>query len=201
MANRKFKLGHGLLGSFQIPLLILVGLVAILAIHERPLFYGMLVAALGEAIQVWSASHLHKDKNLASSGPYAYVRNPMYFGRFFVGLGITLMTHNPWVIGVYVAGFVLYVVMRVGGEEARLRKLLGQPYIDYCADVPRFFPRFTPYPKSSRARATWESFTRNHEYRNVIGLLVMFAILCVRIEYYGNITLTVIVRRLVRMLF
>jgi protein-S-isoprenylcysteine O-methyltransferase Ste14 len=181
--KRTFKLGHGLLGSFQIPLLIVVGLVAIAAIDKRPLWYGMLVCVLGEAIQVWAASHLKKDKQIATSGPYAHVRNPMYFGRFFVGLGIMLMIKNPILVAVYVISFVIYVTLRVGGEEARLLGYFGQDYADYCASVPRFFPRFHGYAKSAGQRAKWELFTRNHEYRNVVGLLLMFAVVCMRVQY------------------
>lgn len=182
-AKSKFKLGHGSLGILQIPLLILVGLIAIAVIDRGPLWYGMLVAAFGEAIQVWSASHLHKNNELATSGPYAHVRNPMYLGRFFVGLGIVLMIKLPWLIVAYVVLFAIYAHFRVSGEEARLVSYFGAVYQDYCAKVPRFFPRLKSYDKSTGGRAKWSLFTQNHEYRNVIGLLLMFAILCARVEY------------------
>ena len=181
--KRAFKLGHGTLGVFQIPLLVVVGLLAIALIDRRPLWYGMLVASAGEAIQVWSASHLKKDKRLATSGPYAHVRNPMYFGRFLVGLGIALMIKTPWLTAAYVVLFVVYAHLRVGGEEARLVDYFGEDYAEYRMRVRRFLPRLAPYEKSSGERAKWALFLRNHEYRNVIGLLVMFAAVCARVEY------------------
>ncbi|MDO8586397.1 MAG: isoprenylcysteine carboxylmethyltransferase family protein [Armatimonadota bacterium] len=181
--KQTFKLGHGTLGAFQIPLLLLVGVAAIALIDRRPLWYGMLVASVGEAIQVWSASHLRKDKQLATSGPYARVRNPMYFGRFFVGLGITLMIKNPWLIAAYVILFVVYAKLRVGGEEAKLAGYFGSDYAEYCANVRQFLPRLTPYQGSAGAKAKWEFFARNHEYRNVVGLLVMFAAVCARVQF------------------
>jgi hypothetical protein len=188
------KLGHGRLGSFQIPLLLLVGLIAIFFIDRRPLWYGMLVAALGEAIQVWSASHLKKDKELVTSGPYAYVRNPMYFGRFFVGLGIMLMIKNPFVTCVYVVLFVVYAALRVDQEEARLAGYFGDAYSEYCREVRKFLPHLTPYSRSSVTGAQWERFANNHEYRNVIGLLFMFAVVCVRVQYFGHWTLSKLIR-------
>jgi len=187
-AKPTFKLGHGSLGVLQIPLLILVGLIAIAVIDSRPLWYGMLVAAFGEAIQVWSASHLHKNNELATSGPYAHVRNPMYLGRFFVGLGIVLMIKFPWLIAAYVVLFAIYAYFRVGGEEARLVRYFGPEYQDYCSKVPKFFPRFRSYEKSTGGRAKWSLFTQNHEYRNVIGLLVMFAVVCARVEYLAPLS-------------
>ena len=184
--KKKFVLGHGLLGSLQIPLLIVVGLAAIAVIDKFPVWPGMLVCAFGEAIQVWSASHLVKNEQLINSGPYAYVRNPMYLGRFFVGLGFAIMIKNPWLIAAYVALFAVYAVLRVGGEEARLADHYGDQYAEYCAAVRRFLPRFTRYAKSSRAKAKWESFTRNHEYRNVIGLALAFALIYARLLYFES---------------
>ena len=59
------------------------------------------VVLFGEALQMWAASHLVKQSHLTTSGPYSFVRNPMYTGRFFVGLGCVLMAWNPWVVAVY----------------------------------------------------------------------------------------------------
>jgi len=188
--KRKIVLGHGLLGSFQIPLLVVVGLAAIALIDTAPVWPGMLVCAFGEAIQVWSASHLVKNEQLINSGPYAYVRNPMYLGRFFVGLGFTIMIKNPWIIAAYVVLFAIYAVCRVGGEEARLSGCFGEEYTEYRAHVRRFLPRLTPYARSSGAKAKWESFARNHEYRNVIGLLVAFALIYARIKLFGSFHLS-----------
>ena len=68
--------------------------------------------------------------NLVIGGFYAHVRNPMYIGRFFVGLGVMLMTHNVRIISAFVLLFVIYVTRRVGGEEARLAGIFGNDYAE-----------------------------------------------------------------------
>ena len=54
-------------------------------VDRGPMWPGLLVVAFGEFFQLWAAAHLHKNVNMVKSGPYRLVRNPMYFGRFFVG--------------------------------------------------------------------------------------------------------------------
>ncbi len=152
---------------------------------------GMALTFFGELWQLWAASHLHKDKALAASGPYKHVRNPMYFGRFFVLLGFVMMvgqSYPPcglWVaVGLYYTIFALYVTARVSREEERLRGIFGEDYIHFCSEVPRFFPRLKSYSKGSNKRAQWSGIARNHEYLNMIAALVMFVVIYLRITQW-----------------
>ena len=174
---------RGTLEAYRLPIMIALAAVAVALIDTRPLWPGMLAATVGEAIQVWAASQLRKDKELATSGPYAHVRNPMYFGRFFVGLGVIMMIHNVWITTVYAVCFVVYVTARVGREEARLRGIFGEAYDRYCSEVRRFLPRLIPYRDSAGVKAQWSGVVRNHEYRNVLALFALFALICARVEY------------------
>ncbi len=86
----------------RVPLMALPIILIIAYLHSMKFFLiGLPVCILGEAIQMWATSHLHKDKKLTISGPYSHIRNPMYFGRFFVGLGLFIMTANPYLVGLY----------------------------------------------------------------------------------------------------
>jgi protein-S-isoprenylcysteine O-methyltransferase Ste14 len=175
--------------------LILIGIYYITS-ETLWLWIGMGSTLLGEFIQLWAASHLRKDMSLATSGPYSHVRNPMYFGRFFVLLGFVLMIQGAqpklWVVGIpvllviYVIGFVWYVYARVGREEARLRGIFGKPYEDYCKEVRRFLPRLRPYSGAAPEKWQWSKLANNHEYLNLIAVIVVFAVILVRIKYYGG---------------
>jgi protein-S-isoprenylcysteine O-methyltransferase Ste14 len=162
------------------------------------LWLGMAVTLLGEANQLWAASHLRKDKNLATSGPYSHVRNPMYFGRFFVLLGFVLMIQGsqpslliagviPVLPVVYVLGFTWYVRARVGREEARLRGIFGEDYAHYCQEVPRFIPRLRPYSRAASERWQWSKLATNHEYLNLVAVIVVYALILVRINMFGRL--------------
>lgn len=160
------------------------------------LWAGMAVTLLGEFHQLWAASHLRKDKQLATSGPYSHVRNPMYFGRFFVLLGLILMIQGsnpativakvPMLVVGYVLIFTWYVRARVGREEGRLIKIFGDDYAHYCSEVPRFIPRLRPYSKASSERWQWSKLATNHEYLNLIAAVIVFGVIIARIKLFHN---------------
>jgi len=157
------------------------------------LWIGMGVTFFGELMQLWAASHLRKDKQLATSGPYSYIRNPMYFGRFFVLLGFIIMIQQAWwaktqvmnipiiVVG-YILLFAYYVYSRVGREEERLRGIFGEDYIHYCKEVRRFLPRLRPYSKAAQQRLQWSQIVANHEYLNMLAVLFVFGLIVLRLN-------------------
>jgi len=182
----------------RVPLMTAFVVTGIYLIHTQTywLWIGMVVTLFGEFMQLWAASHLKKDKALATSGPYSHVRNPMYFGRFFVLLGFIIMIQQAWwaqtlvfnipllVVG-YVVIFAIYVNGRVGREEARLRGIFGEDYIHYCNEVPRFFPKLRPYSRSAKQNWQWARIIANHEYLNMVAAVFVFGLIIVRIRYLG----------------
>lgn len=140
---------------------------------------GIVCAVFGHAIRVWSVGHAGVTTRslklnapvLARGGPYAYCRNPMYWGNFFIGLGVVLFAQLWWVLGVYTVVFWLeyYAIVRV--EEAFLRRTFGPEYSDYCRAVPRFRPRLTKYDQAS-SKMDW-SVLRGGEYQAVVSTVLM----------------------------
>lgn len=163
------------------------GVIVIAAFTDRgPMWPGIAVALAGEAIQIWASAHLRKNVQVVKSGPYAWVRNPMYFGRFFVGLGLTLLTWRWFLIVPYVVVFWLYAQARVLGEEARLRHLFGQEYSAYCQATHRWLP-LPPRKRLSDDTWSWECVLRNHELRVALGVLAGLALLKWRVESWGRL--------------
>src|SRR4029077_20279060 len=96
---------------------------------------GLPVAALGLALRAWAAGHLEKNRALAESGPYAYVRNPLYIGTL-AGAAVFVLASRQWFLGVlFAAVFVLIYLPVVELEEQHLRALFPQ-YADYADRVP-----------------------------------------------------------------
>jgi hypothetical protein len=158
--------------------------VIVLFTDRGPMWPGVVVALLGEAIQVWASAHLRKNVEVVKSGPYGWVRNPMYFGRFFVGLGLTLLTWRWFLIVPYVVVFWVYAQARVLGEEARLRGMFGEEYESYCRKVRRWLPR-PPREALSEDRWSWECVFRNHELRVAVVVVVGMVLLKWRVEAWG----------------
>ena len=150
--------------------------------NKRAFWIGVPITFIGEFLQIWAASQLHKDKHFTISGPYSYVRNPMYIGRFILGLGFFIMTWNIWAIVAYIVIFAAYAHMRVGREESRLKVIFEPHYQHYCSEIHRWLPRIKPYSQSESKNASWAQVCANHEQLNLYGLVVVLVLVYLKID-------------------
>lgn len=179
---------HRTMTWWRVPLMAIAFAGVLGFIYKKETFwYGVAVAIVGELIQMWATSHLHKDTKFTISGPYSHVRNPMYFGRFFVGLGIFIMTGNLYLIVGFIVLYSIYGNLRVRREERRLCEIFAPNYQDYCSEVHRWMPRLKPYSKSETRRAKWSQVCANHEQIVAFGILVVLALIYLRIDRFPNI--------------
>jgi len=167
------------IARWRVPVGWLLGLLA-LWLAEPPRGYliaGIVVAASGEALRLWAAGYLQKDRRLATEGPYAWTRNPLYLGSLLVGLGFTLATGRLFLLLALVALFsaVYYPVMK--REAARLEGAFPGEYSLYASRVPLLLPRI-PQPEGMRRAAfSWNQVWVNREPVTVLGLVLVIAIL------------------------
>jgi protein-S-isoprenylcysteine O-methyltransferase Ste14 len=148
-------------------------LVAAFALLSRPdaasLSMGLPVSVVGLLLRAWAAGHLAKNQQLAASGPYAYVRNPLYIGTLIVALGLIIAAREPLVGMIFLAVFVLIYLPVIELEEQHLRKLFPE-YEAYAASVPMLRPRLIPVSSPPRA-FSWRLYTKNQEYQALLGFL------------------------------
>ena len=101
---------------------------------------GSAVVLAGVWLRAISSGYVRKNEELATSGPYAYTRNPLYFGSIVIAAGFALAALR-WEIGVaLVILFAAIYLPVIRGEEQFLREHFPS-YADYCARVPRLLPR------------------------------------------------------------
>jgi protein-S-isoprenylcysteine O-methyltransferase Ste14 len=79
---------------------------------------------------------------LVKDGPYAIIRNPMYFGTFIIGTGVVVMLLELWFIFLFAAVFFMIYIPQMKKEERVLLERFGQEYKEYCKLTPKYFPRF-----------------------------------------------------------
>lgn len=125
-----------------------------------------------------ASGHVQKDKQLTTSGPYAYTRNPLYLGSLMMAAGFAIAARSWWVVAIMVFTFALIYVPVIAGEERYLRQTFPE-YADYASHVPRVFPRLTPYGHQRSAYSS-ARYWKHREYQASIGCLVMLAILIVK---------------------
>ena len=130
---------------------------------------GIPISILGLAIRAWAAAHLEKNVSLTTSGPYAFVRNPLYIGTLIAAAGFVIDSRR-WELGVlFAAVFLLIYLPVVELEEQHLRSLFPD-YPEYARAVPKLFPRLTP-SQASNKRFRWSLYRKNREYEALIGFL------------------------------
>lgn len=120
------------------------------------LIIGIAIALIGELIRFWGVSWTGSETRttggvggtfLIISGPFAYVRNPLYVGNIlmYLGLGIMSFALFPYLQIIAIIFFLIQYYYIVQEEEKFLREKFKEHYKDYCKHVPAFFPRLFPY--------------------------------------------------------
>jgi protein-S-isoprenylcysteine O-methyltransferase Ste14 len=114
--------------------------------------FGVTLIVAGEAVRAWGAGHLVKNDKLTVTGPYAWVRHPLYLGSLLIGVGFLLMGGGLalWLLPIGLAFFFLYYFpYKDRIESARLERLYGEPYARYRAAVPALLPLPGAWPEAA----------------------------------------------------
>jgi protein-S-isoprenylcysteine O-methyltransferase Ste14 len=148
---------------------LLVAFAAFARPSARSLTIGLPVSVLGLFLRAWAAGHLAKDRHLAVSGPYAYVRNPLYAGTLIAALGLLLAARNLWLALLFGLAFVLVYLPAIELEEQHLREIFPQ-YDAYAERVRRFVPGRPFLRKGEPFSAAL--YRKNEEYKAALGWLV-----------------------------
>jgi protein-S-isoprenylcysteine O-methyltransferase Ste14 len=178
-----------------------VAIIALQWLCPKPLFgapYGLVhtlslsVIAAGLTLRSWAAGcagrHTRSDRieapSLATGGPYAYVRNPIYLGTVFIGLGMCLLIGDPRSFPFAAGTFAILYLTIIPAEEAFLQKQFGAAYVAYCADVPRIIPRLQRWNNSAKVRFRWRSTVG--ELRIAVVLAMIYAALLFKQHFDGR---------------
>ncbi len=168
MQNRPYRLHQAV--AFKLRGLLMVPLVAFLLFWTRweweyePGVWGVGLALflVGVALRIWAQRYLRyrlrEGKGLATVGPYAWTRNPVYLGNLLMFAGLCVTCELPWVLPFALAWVALVYHAAVRFEEDRLNKRYGEAYTAYCRRVPRWLPRTPiPTPFAARGASLWRA--------------------------------------------
>jgi protein-S-isoprenylcysteine O-methyltransferase Ste14 len=148
---------------------------------------GMPIVAVGLALRAAAAGHVRKDRELTTSGPYAYTRNPLYLGSLIIGVGFAIAARSIWIlIALLVLLLAIYWPL-ILAEERYLRANFSG-YDEYAMRVPRLLPVLgrTRNQKLETGNAfSRELYIRHREYRAILGAVVVCAILILKILLRG----------------
>ena len=164
----------------------LVGILflVLLAVIGRPswpeLFItGTLLSVAGIVIRFWAGGYVKKDKELATTGPYAFVRNPLYVGNVLIALGFCILSGQAWSFAALAVLYLWLYIPSIRKEERTLSKLFGDDFVRYKKHVRAMWPRLSPYETGPGGWAA-SQWMKNGEHIVNAGLLIALAVLISR---------------------
>jgi len=138
----------------------------------RPAWRSMALGAVaivpGLLVRALASGHVRKNEALATSGPYAYTRNPLYLGSLLIGVGFGVAARSWWVGVVLVVMFFAIYLPVIRDEEAFLRQKFPE-FEEYARRVPRMVPRIGPHPSSEAGGFSFELYLKHREYNALLG--------------------------------
>ena len=143
-------------------------LVAVCAYFAKPdtgtVAVGLAMAFIGQVFRVYAAGFIFKNKQLASSGPYALVRHPLYLGNFLILIGFTLAAANLYVaIGVIVF-FLIWYPAAIAYEDSKLENIFEEEWREWSKNIRAIIPgRFRWSDLKADGWDTYQSLIRNGE--------------------------------------
>lgn len=143
------------------------------------------ICIFGFAVRIYTVGHTPRNTSgrntkaqiadeLNTNGVYSLVRHPLYFGNFFMWLGVSVLTMNLWFILGFVLIFWIYYERIMFAEEQYLRRKFGETYLEWARKIPAFFPSFR----------NWKPNNMPFNWRKVIvkektGFLAIFVVIFV----------------------
>lgn len=141
---------------------------------DKSMMHSIWYILLGLAIRSWANCYAIKSEKLTTSGPYAYVRHPLYFGSFLIMIGFLVMLNVHWFISLILIFVVIGVVYRntIRKEEKLLHGKFGQEYIDYRKSVGALFPTIFAFKGGQKWGPSLGRYLRSQEYKLVIWMII-----------------------------
>ena len=147
---------------------------------------GGAIALAGVLVRAWASGHISKNERLATGGPYAHTRNPLYFGSFLIAAGFAIAAHWGLLLLV-VAFFVLIYVPTMERERVNIARRFPDAYEAYAANVPNFVPRPTAWRGPTMTEEerdpggfSFDLYMKHGEWKAGLTYLLVMAWLIVR---------------------
>jgi len=165
----------------RVPAGTVLGIIFLYFMHPsaRSLWIGGIISLAGALLRLWASGHIVKGRVLTQSGPYAFSRNPLYLGSFFMALGIILGGQGYWLLPVFILFYLTVYLPVMRAEEQELLNGYGDAFIEYSKQVPLFIPRVRANGYKING-FYWSRVVRNREHRTIIGLILAEAVLVLK---------------------
>ena len=138
-----------------------------------PLWWlGTALATLGMLVRLWASGFVMKNEVLATVGPYARVRHPLYVGNFLICAGFCAASGLWWSVPAAIVMWLAFYPETIRYEDQKLRRLFPGDWDAWAAETRALLPRLTPY-RGNGETVPWSlkrSLLRNGEPLHILLL-------------------------------
>jgi protein-S-isoprenylcysteine O-methyltransferase Ste14 len=144
----------------------------------QPLFVaiGLPIGLAGELFRLYASGFIVKNQELATDGPYRFVRHPLYTGNILLVVGFAIAASRWWNLPIALFFFWFYYPPAIEYEDRKLHRIFGEAWEKWSVHTPALMPRFAGAPAAGANDRSWSlgvSTMRNGEL-----VFVLFAIGC-----------------------
>jgi protein-S-isoprenylcysteine O-methyltransferase Ste14 len=148
------------------------------------ILFGAAFVIPGLLIRAFASGHVEKNQRLATSGPYAYTRNPLYLGSLIIGVGFAIVARSIGIAIILVLMFVTIYLPVIRAEEAYLAQHFPE-FAEYARRVPRLMPDPRPTVRSQGA-FSWDLYRKHREYNATLGAMAMMGALMIKMFWISR---------------
>ena len=148
------------------------------------LILGLFVLAVVQAFRMYSASFLWGRQAVArveadflcTSGPYAYVRNPLYVGNFLIGIGLCIAINEWYAYVLFIVSYVAVYSIVIPYEERFLEEKFGDAYREYKANTGKLLPKLKGYKSGVNVTPNYRAGILGEIHVPIILAIFLFVI-------------------------
>lgn len=140
---------------------------------ERSVRAGIGYVIAGLLIRLWSNGYAIKNDKLTISGPYAFVRNPLYLGTFLVALGMAVVLKTGWAGVVFLLAMAFMYRKTINDEQGMLTAKFGDAYRKYTAKVPAMVPTLIPYAEGEKWPFSLQRLIDSKEHKPLFWVIIL----------------------------
>ncbi len=153
----------------------------------RPTMESLLTSLIlivpGILLRSYASGYVRKNMELATTGPYAYTRNPLYLGSILIAFGFALAARSLWIVLALALIFLAIYWPVILSEEEYLRAHFSG-YENYARRVPRLLPRLRTRGDNIGGSFSLELYRRHREYNSVLGTICIYLALVARMFFW-----------------
>ncbi len=137
----------------------------------------------GTMLRLFASGYIVKNMELATTGPYALVRHPLYSGNILIILGFSISSGNFWSVPIALLFFFFYYPAAIEYEDRKLYKLFGPLWKSWSERVPALIPKLTKIKLSSSGRWSFIKSLKNNG-EPVITLFILYCLILISRKLY-----------------